>query len=66
MVQIYENYLAANPQVFGGGQNTVVARTLFTNSLNATLYQTQSAPGFTPYGNALLNGYVPSSWSRGQ
>lgn len=59
MVQIYENYLQGNPTVFVGAPNVELARTHLTASLQA-LYQTNLTPGFTPYGQALLNNYVPT------
>ena len=57
MLQIYENYLQDNPTVFVGEANIELARTHLTASLQA-LYQTNTTPGFTPYGQALLNNYV--------
>ncbi|MCH2134107.1 MAG: FecR family protein [Phycisphaerales bacterium] len=57
ITQIYEDYLVANPAVFG--TDLVTPRQIFTNALDAALYQTAgtSGAGFTFYGNQLLVDY---------
>ena len=56
MLGFYDNYIGNVPSLTG---QEVVSRQAFVSSLEA-IYQTQTAPGFSLYGQELLQRYVPT------
>ena len=56
MLGFYDNYMNGVPSL---AVQQLQSRQAFTNSLEV-LYQTQVTPGFSLYGQSLLNNYVPS------